>query len=139
MRSIERNPRGDWVVPIDGWEVTRCCVDFGFELLLAGEGTSASLRLEGECTLTHNGKELTVVPEESPAAIGQYVVLLRDHIASATATDGGALEIQFGSGARLTVPADPAFEAWVIATGSSGFRLVSIPGGDLAIWQPEPE
>ncbi|WP_404963105.1 DUF6188 family protein [Streptomyces sp. 147326] len=35
----------------------------------------------------------------------------------------------------MTCPPDASFEAWQI-TGPRGWRFVSLPGGDLAVWSP---
>ncbi|MER6160762.1 DUF6188 family protein [Streptomyces sp. NPDC001868] len=34
---------------------------------------------------------------------------------------------------HLNCSSDPSFEAWQV-TGPAGWRFVSLPGGDLAVW-----
>jgi hypothetical protein len=136
VSEVQRNDDGTWAVPIVGWEVTRCCVGIGFLLLMHGDDGRGTLKVGTECTISGGGETVTVDPEDDPAAVGRFTVFLREQVTSATATDRGRLEVRFAKGASLTVEPDPDYEAWGIATGSEGFRLVSMPGGDLAIWQP---
>ena len=83
MREVRRIDDEAWAVPIDGWEVTRCCVDICFLAMLAGEGARANLRVNTMCTLaTASGETVAVDPEVDPSAIGHFTVLLRDHVAA---------------------------------------------------------
>jgi hypothetical protein len=55
---------------------------------------------------------------------------------SGTAFKDGRLALEFDDGSSIHVPADPSYEPWQIS-GPRGFRIVSIPGGDLAIWSAQ--
>ena len=57
-------------------------------------------------------------------------------IEDATADTAGTLHVLFEGGARLTVEPDPAYEAWSVS-GPDGALVVSMPGGELAIWKPQ--
>jgi hypothetical protein len=50
---------------------------------------------------------------------------------------GGRLDVKFDDGTRLQVPMDLEFEAWEISgTGAvAGLKIVSMPGGELAVWR----
>ena len=50
----------------------------------------------------------------------------------------GRMLLHFAGGARLAVEADADYEPWTL-TGPDGLRLVSLPGGDLAVWTPVPQ
>ncbi|MFB7446116.1 MULTISPECIES: DUF6188 family protein [Streptomyces] len=52
---------------------------------------------------------------------------------SAVAFKSGTLRLVFDTGHHLTCSSDPSFEAWQV-TGPAGWRFVSLPGGDLAVW-----
>ncbi|MFE2967037.1 DUF6188 family protein [Streptomyces sp. NPDC059340] len=45
----------------------------------------------------------------------------------------GTLCLVFDTGRHLNCSSDPSFEAWQV-TGPAGWRFVSLPGGDLAVW-----
>ena len=42
---------------------------------------------------------------------------------------------RFDDGHLLKVAPDPQYEAWT-ASGPDGMLVVSVPGGDLAVWSP---
>ncbi|MFF4518496.1 DUF6188 family protein [Streptomyces mirabilis] len=58
---------------------------------------------------------------------------LRSEGPSAVAFKSGTLRLVFDTGHHLTCSSDPSFEAWQV-TGPAGWRFVSLPGGDLAVW-----
>lgn len=122
-----------WLLPLAGQRVERLCVGFAVTLLFTG---GAELRIEQPFVVTSSeGTETLVVPEGSPAGLGPAVELVRRDVAHAEAFKDGHLELSFGDGATLGVPADEGFEAWELV-GPDGMRTVSLPGGDLAVWQP---
>jgi Family of unknown function (DUF6188) len=43
--------------------------------------------------------------------------------------------VRFVGGNELRVPSSDDYEAWTLV-GPDGLRLVSMPGGELAIWKP---
>jgi hypothetical protein len=56
-------------------------------------------------------------------------------VSSVTAFKGSHLEVVFGDNAILHVPADDKYESWGLV-GDNGMRIVSVPGGELAVWLP---
>ncbi|MFJ4654582.1 DUF6188 family protein [Nocardia sp. NPDC088792] len=54
-------------------------------------------------------------------------------ISAALVDDAKTLRIDFTSGEQICVPADLHYEAWTL-TGPRGYLVVSMPGGELAIW-----
>ncbi|MFD9124569.1 DUF6188 family protein [Kitasatospora sp. NPDC059571] len=59
-------------------------------------------------------------------------------VLSAVAFKSGSLRLVFDTGCHLTSLADPSFEAWEVEVlGPGGWRIISTPGGKLAVW-PEP-
>ncbi|MFF3568604.1 DUF6188 family protein [Nocardia jiangxiensis] len=57
-------------------------------------------------------------------------------IASAFTGSAGELTILLESGNRATVTTDEDYESWTIV-GPKGYRVVCMPGGELATWSPE--
>ncbi|GIF26076.1 hypothetical protein BJ973_003345 [Actinoplanes tereljensis] len=54
-------------------------------------------------------------------------------VSEAVGDDSGGLRIVFQDGTQLLAAADPGFEAWTLA-GPDGLKVVSEPGGGLAVW-----
>jgi hypothetical protein len=50
------------------------------------------------------------------------------------AFNDGRLEIAIADGMVVRVESSEIYEAWEIS-GSGGFRIVSTPGGGLAVWK----
>ncbi|WP_374991180.1 DUF6188 family protein [Streptomyces sp. LHD-70] len=46
----------------------------------------------------------------------------------------GVLNVNFADGSVLRVAADDEFEAWQLSA-SAGHKIVSVPGGGLAVWR----
>lgn len=94
------------------------------------------LRIEQPFVVTNSdGTETLVVPEGDPERLSSAVQLARREVAPAEAFKDGHLEVSFSDGTTLGVPADEGFEAWEFV-GPDGLRTVSLPGGDLTVWQP---
>ncbi|WP_157181858.1 DUF6188 family protein [Nocardia testacea] len=67
---------------------------------------------------------------EIPAEVGPQITgVLRE----AHAIENGTLHLEFESGSSIRVFADPDYEAWSVV-GADGFRVVCMPGGELAVW-----
>lgn len=75
-------------------------------------------------------------PEGDPLAMAPALRLLRQGVKQAIAFKDGRLELVLSGGVVLRVPFDEDFESWNIV-GPAGLRIVSLPGGALAIWSPE--
>lgn len=102
-----------------------------------------SLRLDTEArvvlgcpfTLTQYGddgrQDVSLDPgrQNVTAAIG----LFGARVLSAVAFKTGSMRLVFGNGWHLNSRADPSFEAWEVL-GPGGWRIISMPGGKLAVW-----
>ncbi|GGL27945.1 DUF6188 family protein [Nocardia jinanensis] len=65
-----------------------------------------------------------------PENIGpQLTGLLRD----AQVTADGTLRLEFDSGSSIEAFSDADYEAWSVV-GANGYRVVCMPGGELAVW-----
>nr|WSX48063.1 DUF6188 family protein [Streptomyces sp. NBC_00974] len=123
-----------WVLNLRGLSVARICVDFRLTLALdAGWEVvlETPARLLAGALHTSPGLPLTPESQDVAAALPLFGV----KVLSAVAFKSGALRMVFDSGTHLTCSADASFEAWQI-TGPGGWRFVSMPGGDLAVWSP---
>lgn len=124
-----------WRLPLDGRQVERVCIDFAVTLVFTG---GLELRIEQPFVITRSdGSDALVVPEAEPEHLAPVLELARGDVARAEAFKDGHLELSFSDGMSLGVPADEGFEAWELV-GPDGLRTVSLPGGDLAVWQPAP-
>lgn len=125
-----------WNLPVAGQQVTRCCVDYAaVELLLAN-----GIRIYIESTFTYvspDGIEYVLDPEAEAQRLAPIIQLRRLNATGGAAFKDGHLEVYFEDGSRIHVPADQEFEAWNISGpgGLDGLKVMSTPGGELAIWQ----
>jgi uncharacterized protein DUF6188 len=122
---------GGWVLPFAGCQVTRCSFDYSVTLLLdngfAVTIESAFLLREGE-----GGGDVRLVPGD-PRTLAPALTFWQRTAASAFAHEDGRLELRFADGGAIEVPAGDRYEAWNL-TGPGGLLVVSLPGGELAIW-----
>jgi hypothetical protein len=126
-----------WLVPMTGRTVTQCRLDYAFSLVVADEPAgSFEVRIEQPFTVASHGDELTLDPEGDPVLMAPALRVLRQDVEQAIAFKDGRLELTFGDGAVLRVPVGEDHEPWNIV-GPAGLRIVSLPGGELAIWSPE--
>lgn len=85
-------------------------------------------------TLSSEDETFTLTPDEDPAeAFAPIRQLLGLDIIESIADDSGALRMAFEDGSLIHVPADDQYEAWNVS-GPRGALVVSMPGGELAIW-----
>lgn len=128
---------GSWIIPVRDGTVTRVSFDYA-QITLFCE--PLALTIEGEITITNQSGGKAVVdpdPSNDPHLLSPILKVLRDTIQEVVATKDGMLIVRFASGTRIEVPADTKYEAWHVneLSGIDGFRVVSMPGGELAIWQ----
>ncbi len=76
---------------------------------------------------------------DEPAAIEDSLVAALDnrHITGAQIGQDGSLSVHVVNDVEVTFLPDPDYESWWIV-GIDGFRIVCMPGGGLAEWDPEP-
>jgi hypothetical protein len=126
-----------WILPLQSRQVTQCRVDFALTFLLGDSDDPSYLTVEQPFRLRLLGKpEVVLVPDGPGEALGPALAVLRSSVARAIAFKNGDLEIEFDEGIGFFVPASAKFEAWNLV-GPAGMRIVSLPGGELAVWGPE--
>ena len=76
-------------------------------------------------------QDVTLDPDRQDvtAAIG----LFGAKVLSAVAFKTGSMRLVFDNGWHLNSQADSSFEAWEVL-GPGGWRIISMPGGQLAVW-----
>ncbi|MGW3498953.1 DUF6188 family protein [Streptomyces sp. NPDC001020] len=121
-----------WALSLRGLSVVRISIDFRLTLVL---DTGWEVVLEAPAQLSagslRTNPGLPLRPESQDVAAA--LPLFGAKVLSAVAFKSGALRMVFDSGTHLTCSSDASFEAWQI-TGPGGWRFVSPPGGDLAVW-----
>lgn len=89
-------------------------------------------------TVEVDGDTTCLSPEEDPEEAFELVrQLIGQKINRATVDSAGTLNMVFERGARISVGPDPDYEAWNVS-GPDGALVVSMPGGELAIWSGQP-
>lgn len=100
-------------------------------VLVLRAGTEFEVQIESSVGVGAGGRITQHYPVgEISAEVGPQ---LTGVIRQAHATKNGTLELEFESGNFIRVYADPDYEAWSVV-GAEGFRLVCMPGGELAVW-----
>ena len=129
-----KNIDGFWVLPFEGFPVNRCIVDYAFSICLLPKDGEVVIRIGSKFMIIDNGNQSILLPT-NPDQLGPAFAVLGKKVSSATVDPRGKLEISFSNSIQIIVDPDPSYEAWTLA-GPRGLKLVSIPGGDVAIWQP---
>lgn len=132
---VEQDDR--WILPVQGKEITRCCVDYRFSLDMYIQANDCmTVTIETPFGLQADGQDHTLSPGGDSTLLGPALSLLHKTVQSGTAWKAGRLEIVFRDGTTLTVQPDPDYEAWEV-TSAGGGLVVCCPGGGLAVWQAE--
>ncbi|NUK35898.1 hypothetical protein HRW16_20875 [Streptomyces lunaelactis] len=121
-----------WILNLRGLSITRITVDFRLVLALDEDwevALEAPARLSRGSIRTNPSVLLTPESQDVAAALP----LFGAKVASAVAFKSGTLRLVFETGFHLNSPADPTFEAWQV-TGPAGWRFMSLPEGELAVW-----
>jgi hypothetical protein len=125
-----------WVLPFNGLTVTQIQVDFAFGLTFDDVGT---VRIGSRATLVWDRANGAAAVDMDPGRqdVAAGLALFNSEVLSAHAFKSGGLRIVFVGGRLLRVDPDPRYEAWT-ATGPGGMLVVSLPGGELAVWPSRP-
>ncbi len=134
---IDANDR--WMLGMSGCTVMQCRVDYAFTLMLEGLDGVFEIRIEQPFELLQPAADhpLSIEVASDPTAAAPALGYLHAEVKEGTAFKNGLLELTFVDGKVLRVPASEEFEAWTLV-GPNGLRLVSSPGGDVAVWMPGP-
>jgi Family of unknown function (DUF6188) len=128
-----------WLVPMVGLTVTQCRVDYAFTVVVAGEpGEWFEVRIGEPFVVVRRGEEIRLDPEGDPVQMAPALAVLRMDVEHTIAFKDGRLEMVFGGDLALRVAIGEDYEAWNLV-GLDGLRIVSLPGGELAVWSPRPD
>jgi Family of unknown function (DUF6188) len=122
-----------WILGLLGLTVTKISVDYQLSLLLGSESwvvLECPFRLSQGAAGESDPQEML---DPGRQAVAAALALFGAKVISAVAFKTGSLRLVFDNGLHLSCRADPSFEAWQV-TGPGGWRFVSMPGGELAVW-----
>ncbi len=129
----------DVPLPLAGWRVERVYLDAAFGIMFIQGRDVFELRIGGPFTVKRGPTEVGYSAEDRGAQqLGGALGLLRKTARNAIALKDGTLEVAFTDGDSLSVRPDEHYEAWEMA-GPRGYKIVSLPGGGLAVWSPADE
>jgi hypothetical protein len=130
------SPDGDMHVSPDivGEQIEIVSFDWAVSLT-TDEGTH--LRIESPFTIADKDGSSRWVNPQSPVDDDSMVVgLVHDSIHAFDVVESESrLTVQFASGKRIIVESSDDYEAWTL-TWANGGRLVQLPGGGFAFWDP---
>jgi hypothetical protein len=122
-----------WMLPLEDTSVNQCCIDYAVTLRCEN---GVEVRIEAPFIFrTPDGVEQLLVPEGDPVRLAPVLGLSRLVVVEAMAFKDGHLELAFNDGSNISVAATEDLEPWEVA-GPGGLRVVSVPGGEVAVWQP---
>ena len=132
MYPTEHDDR--WLLNLRDLSITSITVDFSLRLSLGpdweiGIGVPFDLLQGPGRTESNPGFHLDPDTQDVAPAL----TLFGAKILSSVAFKSGALRLVFDNGMHLICRSDPSFEAWQIK-GPNGWFMVSMPGGELAVW-----
>jgi hypothetical protein len=136
MTGMELTPQGDsWRLPVAEQQITRFCVDNEAVRVLCRNMIEISIS-EPFTLVTNDGRRYTLDPGGDAMDLAPALQIVRLVIREGAAFNDGRLELDLSDGSRIKVPPSRDFEAWTLTGpgGPDGLKVVSIPGGDLAIW-----
>ncbi|MGW3279436.1 DUF6188 family protein [Nocardia rhamnosiphila] len=100
-------------------------------VLVLRAGMEFEVQVDGVIGIGAGGREI------HRYSVGEIPVEVRSRLTGVlrevSATGNGTLQLKFESGSSIWVFADSNYEAWSVV-GAEGFRMVCMPGGELAVW-----
>lgn len=100
-------------------------------VLVLRAGMEFEVQVEGVIGIGAGGREI------HRYSVGEIPVEVRPRLTGVlrevSATGNGTLQLEFESGSSIWMFADSNYEAWSVV-GAEGFRMVCMPGGELAVW-----
>lgn len=108
-------------------------IEIDFTILLSFDG-GYEIRIESEFWLFDSDGKYRIAPDPDFVSTAARLQGLSGTVAlTSIAEETGRLRIDFVNGAAILVHPDKHYEAWTFA-GPDGAKVISIPGGELAVW-----
>lgn len=115
-----------------GQAVTRISIDYQLTLLLDSDARVV-LGCPFKLTQGASGSPEHVFLDPGRQDVVAALGLFGAKVLSAVAFKTGSLRLVFDNGFHVNSRADPDFEAWEVL-GPEVWRIISMPGGKLAVW-----
>lgn len=144
--GTEQSSAGTWGDEVSGFEIGQlsgqriAAVSAGEFVLTIAIGDSSQFELQIETSVefaARAGDPVTIrdgAYAESAQTLG---ALVGERFSAATVDQAGSLQVEFASGATISVPSDGDYEAWSLV-GPDGYRVICTPGCEVAVWSPRP-
>ena len=117
---------------MNGQSIDRILFDNVIELRLS---KSASIAITGSFEYTDPTGKLSVLSiEQGATSCATVLESLGKVIASGVVTEEGGLDVRFHDRSSFYIAPDNDFEAWEVNGDPCASKIISMPGGKLAIW-----
>ncbi|MFE3108887.1 DUF6188 family protein [Kitasatospora indigofera] len=130
--SLSAEHEDRWIMNLRGLAVTEISVGHQLSLRL-GSDARVVLGCPFELTQGVGDDRQHVFLDPGRQDVAAALGLFEAKVLSAVAFKAGSLRLVFDNGCHLNSRADPSFEAWEVL-GPGGWRVISMPGGQLAVW-----
>lgn len=139
MKGPPLRDEGDrWSLDLVQGEITQCTFGHQFGIAIYTPRFYLNVEIESVAVirLPGSGHSVEVDPRtKDPMAMAPALKLLHVSADRLEASRNGRLTVALGEGGLVEVAPDDDYEAWNV-TGPEGLRLVSMPGGEVAVWAP---
>ena len=133
MRPPDRHQRMVDLGFLIGRDVSAITVNYQFSMTLTSD-EDAVLCLEGAFTYRDSGGDVhDLDPSADPARLGVALGLF-PHTVVQAAVEQATLRLVFDDGSHVVAHPQDDYETWQIY-GPGTSLIVSLPGGELAVWQ----
>jgi hypothetical protein len=105
----------------------------------AGDAVEPALYADvGKCIYVDASGAAHDITPEDPSTVGPVLASVGQSLATVS-TSGGTLEFSFSTGGYLRCASAEEYEAWQVVGGPPRHLVVSLPGGELAVWDDATE
>ncbi len=128
-----------WVIPAAGFQVGGITVG-AFEVYLDGANQRIVLRM-GSTLLFREGDVDYQIDVGDMSQICKVFSIVGQSVVNCVALKNGELHVNFAENVKMVVKPLDKVEAWElyeVAPDLTGFRIICMPGGDLAVWTKRP-
>ncbi len=127
---------GGYQVAYNDAQVTQVTLDHRLSInILESEDDWLRITIESafSAQIKPDAPATTIHPENVTAHLGELAVALRfQQLSKCHVASDGTLTVEFRSGLTINVPPDAHYEAWDLE--HKQFKIVAMPGGELAVW-----